>query len=70
MNNPPFPPSEPVTVEQGRRMNKILDNAVFLGMQSDERGNQIELWNLLKQVGVHPKGSTVSRQTLDRLLFT
>lgn len=70
MNKSPIlSPAEPANAEEAVRINAILDAAEFLGMQPDFRGNEIELWNLRKQVGVHPKGSTVSRQTLDRLLF-
>lgn len=71
MKTPPnHCPAEPLTEEQARRSNLILDHAEFLGMQPDGRGNEIQLWNLRKQLGVHPKDSTVSRQTLDRLLFS
>ncbi|HEU5079111.1 MAG TPA: hypothetical protein VFT72_07850 [Opitutaceae bacterium] len=39
--------------------------AVFLGVQPGFRHiPAIELYNLVERVGIHPAGSTVSRQTL------
>jgi hypothetical protein len=63
-------PAEPKTEEEARRMSRILESATYLGFQSDFKGGGFELWNLVKPLGCHPKNSTVTRQTLERLLFS
>jgi hypothetical protein len=45
-----------------------LDFADFCGWQDDDQGGRFELWTLRKPLGIHPKGSTIARSTLDRLL--
>lgn len=46
----------------------ILSVAEFAGYQTDGKGGEFQLWHLKKQVGSHPVGSTVSRETLRRHL--
>jgi len=42
-------------------------SAIFVGLQAGFRKQPpIELYNLIAPVGVHPAGSTVSRQTLEK----
>lgn len=66
---PAQPPPVPSTPEEAQRVDRIITFAEFLGYQDDGKGGRIELWNLRKPVGRHPRGSTVSRQTLETLLF-
>jgi len=54
-----------------RYLRYIIDApAVFIGVQ-EGAGNvaDVELYNLTEDVEGHPSGSTVSRQTLERLGF-
>jgi hypothetical protein len=49
----------------------MIAPAVYLGRQPGFRHiPAIELYNLLAPVGEHPRGSTVSRQTLEKYGFT
>jgi hypothetical protein len=50
------------------RASRILDRAEYCGAQDDGQGGTVELWTLRKALGKHPKGSTIARGTLDRLL--
>ncbi len=46
--------------------------AVFLGYLADNRSRlrkPLELWNLTEDISGHPKGSTVSRRTLEMAGF-
>lgn len=51
------------------RVNRFLDHATFCGNQPDGIGGHVELWTLRKPLGKHPAGSTVTRSTIERLLF-
>lgn len=42
--------------------------ADFAGYQTDGKGGEFQLWNLRKQMGRYPIGTTLSRETLRRLL--
>lgn len=55
--------------QEAHRASRILDYAEFCGMQDDGMGGQFELWTLRKPLGIHPKGSTITRASLERLLF-
>ncbi len=45
----------------------MTTSAIFVGLQAGFRKQPpIELYNLVAPVGVHPAGSTVSRQTLEK----
>ena len=45
----------------------MITPAIYVGLQAGFRQQPpIELYNLLAQVGDHPAGSTVSRQTLEK----
>jgi hypothetical protein len=63
-------PAEPKNAEEARRMGRILESAEFIGFQSDFQGGGFDLFNLTKPLGIYPKGSTLTRQTLERLLFS
>ena len=42
--------------------------AKYLGFQDDGCGGGFELWNLVVPLGLHPAGSTIAQETLDRLI--
>lgn len=62
------PPDVIVPAEAADRVSRILDIAEWCGLQHDGMGGTLELWTLRKPLGIHPKGSTIARTTLDRLL--
>lgn len=47
----------------------LLSVADFCGWQEDGEGGRIQLWTLRKPIPGHPKGSTVTRETIRRALF-
>jgi hypothetical protein len=57
-----------LTAEEARRVSLFLDYAEFCGMQPDGEGGSFELWNLRKAIPGHPKGSTVTRATVERAI--
>lgn len=67
-------PLSPVAAEamlvglEAARVSRMLDAGEFLGWQEDGKGGRFELWVLRKPLGGHPKGSTISRAALERLL--
>lgn len=54
----------PYHVQRARRFNGV---AKYLGYQQGVRGGEgVPLYNLLIDIPGHPKGSTVSRRTLEQ----
>lgn len=54
--------------DEARIYARIQEVADYIGPQEDGKGGFIQLYNLRQQLGKHPKGSTVSRQTIVREL--
>lgn len=65
----PLATERELTAEEARRVSLFLDYAEFCGMQPDGEGGSLELWTLRKAIPGHPKGSTITRATLERHLF-
>lgn len=55
--------------QQAAREAAIQRVATWRGWQEDGNGGGFELFNLRVALGKHPAGSTVSRATLEKLLF-
>jgi hypothetical protein len=55
---------------EAQKVSLFLDYAEYCGLQENLPGlPSIELWTLRKPLGHHPKGSTVTRATMERYLF-